>query len=154
MKKRMLIIGLAVMTAAFIAGCGKKAVDVNTQELADALKSGITYKDDLSGIDLDTAQMIYNFGDANITEAAFYESTGATAEEIVVLKCNSEADAGAVENALKSRVEEQKESFTDYVPAELEKLNAAVIYKSGNCAVLSVSDEPDKARGIIDSYFK
>ena len=65
-------------------------------------------------------QMIYNFGDANITEAAFYESTGATAEEIVVLKCNSEADAGAVENALKSRVEEQKESFADYVPEELK----------------------------------
>lgn len=154
MKKRFFVLGVAVILTACIAGCGKKAADVNAQELADALKSGITYDDDLSSIDLDTAQMIYNFGDANITEAVFYESTGATAEEIVVLKCAGDADAGTAEDALKARVEEQKESFTDYVPAELEKLNAAVIYRSGNCAVLSVSNEPDKARGIIDSYFK
>lgn len=154
MKKRLFSFGLVVIMALSIAGCGKKSVDIDTQGLADSLKSGVTYKDDLSPIDLDTAQMIYNFGDAEITEAAFYESTGATAEEIVVIKCAGEADAGKVEEALKARVDEQKESFTDYVPAELEKLNAAVIYKSGNCAVLSVSDEPDKARGIIDSYFK
>lgn len=154
MKKRLFSFGLVVIMALSIAGCGKKSVDIDTQGLADSLKSGVTYKDDLSPIDFDTAQMIYNFGDAEITEAAFYESTGATAEEIVVIKCAGEADAGKVEEALKARVDEQKESFTDYVPAELEKLNAAVIYKSGNCAVLSVSDEPDKARGIIDSYFK
>ena len=154
MKKRLLVLGLVIMTALSAAGCSKKAVDVNAQGLADALKSGIAYKDDLSSIDLDTAQMIYNFGDANITEAVFYESTGATAEEIVVLKCAGEADAGMAEDALKARVEEQKESFTDYVPAELEKLNAAVIVKSGSCAILSVSDEPDKARSIIDSYTK
>lgn len=154
MKKRLFGFGLAIMMALCISGCGKKAVDVDAKALADSLKSGVTYKDDLSPIDLDTAQMIYNFGDAEITEAAFYESTGATAEEIVVIKCAGEADAGKVEEALKARVDEQKESFADYVPAELEKLNAAVVYKSGNCAVLSVSDEPDKARGIIDSYFK
>ena len=139
---------------ACIAGCGKKTVDVDAQGLADALKSGITYKDDLAPIDLETAQMFFNFGDANITEAVFYESSGATAEEIVVLKCAGEADAGMAEDSLKKRVEEQKESYTDYVPAELEKLNAAVVYRGGNCAVLSVSDEPDKAREIIDSYFK
>lgn len=154
MKKRLLLFGMVILMTAGAAGCGKKAVDVNAQGLADALKSGIAYKDDLASIDLDTAQMIYNFGDANITEAVFYESTGATAEEIVVLKCAGEADAGMAEDALKARVEEQKESFTDYVPAELEKLNAAVIVKSGSCAILSVSDEPDKARSIIDSYTK
>ncbi len=154
MKKRIFVLGAAVLLAACLGGCGKKAADVNAQELADALKNGITYEDDLSSIDLDTARMIYNFGDANITDAVFYESTGATAEEIVVLKCAGDADASTAENSLKARVEEQKESFTDYVPAELEKLNAAVIYRAGNCAVLSVSNESDKARNIIDSYFK
>ncbi|MBR4719515.1 MAG: DUF4358 domain-containing protein [Lachnospiraceae bacterium] len=154
MKKRIFLAGLAMVTVIGLTGCGSKSVDVNVQELADALKSGVTYKDDLSTIDLDTAQMIFNFKDADITEAAFYESTGATAEEIVVIKCAEEADAGVIEDSLKARVEEQKESFTDYVPAELEKLNAAVISRQGNCAVLSVSDEPDKARAIIDSYLK
>ena len=154
MKKRLFLAGLALIVAAGITGCGGGSVDVDAQGLADALKTGIVYKDDLSPIDLDTARMIFNFKDADITEAAFYESTGATAEGIVVIKCAGEADAGVIEESLKSRVEEQKESFTDYVPGELEKLNTAVINRQGNCAVLSVSDEPDKAREIIGSYFK
>ena len=137
-----------------VAGCGGAGADVNAQELADALKSGITYKDDLSAIDLDTAKMFYSFGDTDIVEAVFYESSGATAEEIAVIKCGSEAEAGKAEDVLRTRVSEQIESYKDYVPEELNKLNAAVVYRKGNCAVLSVSDEPDKAREIITSYLK
>jgi hypothetical protein len=98
--------------------------------------------------------MFYSFSDADITEAVFYESSGATAEEIAVIKCGSGEGADKVEAALNTRVEEQKEAYTDYVPAELEKLNAAVVVKSGNTAILSVSDDPDKAREIIGSYTK
>ena len=144
----------AVIMLAAMAGCGGAGADVNAQELADALKSGITYKDDLSAIDLDTAKMFYSFGDTNVTEAVFYESSGATAEEIAVIKCGSEADAGKAEDVLRNRVSEQIESYKDYVPAELEKLNAAVVYRKGSCAVLSVSDESDKAREIISSFVK
>ncbi|MCR5603579.1 MAG: DUF4358 domain-containing protein [Lachnospiraceae bacterium] len=145
--------GIAVMLAS-MAGCGGSGANVNAQELADELKSGIAYKDDLSPIDLDTAAMFYSFGDTDITEAVFYESSGATAEEIAVIKCGSEADAGKAEDVLRTRVSEQIESYKDYVPAELEKLNAAVVYRKGSCAVLSVSDEPDKAREIITSHLK
>lgn len=145
--------GIAVMMAS-MAGCGGSGANVNAQELADALKTGIVYKDDLSPIDLDTAAMFYSFGDTDITEAVFYESSGATAEEIAVIKCGSEADAGKAEDVLRNRVSEQIESYKDYVPAELEKLNAAVVYRKGSCAVLSVSDEPDKAREIITSHMK
>ena len=53
---------------------------------------------------------------------------------------------------LKTRVSEQIESFTDYVPGELTKLNAAVIKVNGKYAVLSVSDTPDEAGKIIGKY--
>ena len=152
--KRIVLAALMLIVTAVITGCGGSGANVNTQELADALKAGITYKDDLSAVDLDTAKMFYSFGDADITEAVFYESSGATAEEIAVIKCGSDADAGKAEDVLRTRVSEQVESYKDYVPAELEKLNAAVVYRKGSCAVLSVSDEPDKAREIISSYLK
>ncbi|MCR5419740.1 MAG: DUF4358 domain-containing protein [Lachnospiraceae bacterium] len=154
MKKRLMSVIAVVLTMLVVSGCGGKSVEVNSQELADALKAGITYKDDISVIDLETAKMFYSFSDAAITESVFYEGSGGTAEEIVVIKCESEADAAKIEEAFRQRMSEQKEAFTDYVPGELEKINAAVIYKKGNMAVLSVSDEPDKARSIIDSYFK
>ena len=153
MKKKILTAGLILMLGLSAAGCGgTKDVDVNG--LSGALNTGIAYKDELSAIDLDTAQMFYSFSDADITEAVFYESTGATAEEIAVIKCGSKEGADKVETAVNTRVSEQKESYADYVPAELEKLNAAVVVKSGNTVILSVSDEPDKAREIIGTYTK
>ena len=154
MKKRLLTAGMVIMLGIAAAGCGGSGKDVDVNGLSDALHSQIAYKDELSPIDLDTAKMFYSFSDADITEAVFYESSGATAEEIAVIKCGSKEGADKIETALNTRVEEQKEAYTDYVPAELEKLNSAVVVKSGNTAVLSVSDEPDKAREIIGTYTK
>lgn len=154
MRKKILTAGMIMALALAAAGCGGAGKEVDVNGLSDALHTQITYQDELSTIDLDTAKMFYSFSDADITEAVFYESSGATAEEIAVIKCGSKEDADKVEAALNTRVSEQKEAYTDYVPAELEKLNAAVVVKSGNTAVLSVSDDPDKAREIIGTYTK
>ena len=123
--------------------------EVDITSLAEALKNDITYQDELTEIDLETASMIMSFGDAEIIQAVIYESSGATAEEIVVLQCASEEDAKKAAEALKNRVEEQKEAFEDYVPAELTKLADAVIETKGRVAVLSVSDEPETVRDIL-----
>ena len=129
MKKRLLTAGMIIMLGIAAAGCGGSGKDVDVNGLSDALHSQIAYKDELAPIDLDTAKMFYSFSDADITEAVFYESSGATAEEIAVIKCGSEAEAGKAEDVLRNRVSEQIESYKDYVPAELEKLNAAVVYR-------------------------
>ena len=145
---------LMVMFAAgsvILAGCGKKA-DFDVDTLANDLNTKIAYADTLSPMDLDMAGMFLNLSDVNVTKAAVYEGSGGTAEEIIVLECATEDDAKKAEEVLKTRVAEQIESFTDYVPEELTKLNAAVIKVSGKYAVLSVSDSPDEARKIIDQY--
>ncbi len=122
---------------------------VDISALASRLLKEISYEDELSELDLETAGMFINFGDADITEAAIYESSGATAEEIIVLLCADAANAGKAEEALKQRVEEQKKAFEDYVPEELKKLGEAVIVTNGNVAILSVSNSPDIAREIL-----
>ncbi|MBR2274733.1 MAG: DUF4358 domain-containing protein, partial [Lachnospiraceae bacterium] len=61
-----------------------------------------------------------------------------------------EADAKKAEEALKQRVEEQKEAFEDYVPKELTKLSEAVIVTKGTVVVLSVSDSPSEAKTILE----
>ncbi|MBQ1526710.1 MAG: DUF4358 domain-containing protein [Lachnospiraceae bacterium] len=124
----------------------EKKADI--EEIAGALRTEITYKDELSEIDLDTAAMIFSFGDAKIDKAVIYESTGATAEEIAVLECASGDDAKKAAQAFEMRVSEQKESFEDYVPGELNKLSDAVIVTRDNIVILSVSDEPEKAKEI------
>ena len=122
------------------------------EALGNELNEQITYADTLMPLDLDTAGMFLNLSEINVTKAAIYEGSGGTAEEIVVLECATEDDAKKAEEVLKTRVSEQIESFTDYVPGELTKLNAAVIKVNGKYAVLSVSDTPDEAGKIIGKY--
>lgn len=167
MRKFGALILAAVCMAAVLTGCGSK--DAGTSEASETtsaaasasakaigadLAGKITYQDELSEMDIDTASMFINLSDVNVVDSAIYESSGATAEEIIVLECASSADASKAAGLFKTRVAEQKENFEDYVPEELNKLGKAVIATSGNFAVLSVSDDADTAKSIISDYLK
>jgi len=149
MKKSM--IGMLVLSAMLLVGCGSQKA-MNVDELSGRLLKEISYQDELSQMDLDVAGMVFSLDGIQIEKAAIYETSGWTAEEIVVMECASSADADAAKAMLQTRVEEQKSNYVDYVPEEMDKLNAAVIVESGNFVVLSVSNEPDKAKEIIGEY--
>lgn len=157
-RTRGIYMNKRILRAAFVAGmillagCGSKKADFEVDELGDALNTQITYKDELGQLDLQTAAMFINISGIDIVDGVVYEGSGATAEEIVVFKCASDEEAAKAKAVLEERVEEQIESFTDYVPEELTKLNAAVIRVNGEYAVLSVSDDPKSANAIIDEY--
>ncbi len=152
-KMRRVVLCIAVIACmAALAGCGGKKADFDVDVLANDLATKIAYADDLSKLDIDTARMFLNLSGVNVTKASIYEGSGGTAEEIVVLECATDDDAKAAEQVLKTRVADQIASFTDYVPEELTKLNAAVIKVNGKYAVLSVSDTPDEAGKIIGGY--
>ena len=151
--RKMKLFTIVTVVAAFVLGaCGGKKADFDVEALGNELNEQITYADTLMPLDLDTAGMFLNLSEINVTKAAIYEGSGGTAEEIVVLECATEDDAKKAEEVLKTRVSEQIESFTDYVPGELTKLNAAVIKVNGKYAVLSVSNTPDVAGKIIGKY--
>lgn len=153
MKKLILSVLLTVgVTCTFLAGCGSKEANFDVKALGADLNSKITYQDTLSELDLDMASMFLNLSDVNVTSSSIYEGSGATAEEIVVLECATAEDAAKAKEVLQTRVSEQIESFTDYVPAELTKLNSAVIKVNGKYAVLSVCDTPEEASKIISEY--
>ncbi len=152
MKKRVIALTvLALAVTCLFAGCGSKK-EMNVEEVSNRLLKEITYQDELGKMDLDTAGMILNLADIDIKDAAIYETSGWTAEEIVVMQCASAEDAAKAKAMLTTRVEEQKTNYADYVPEELDKLNVAVIEQIGDFAVLSVSNEPDKAREILKDY--
>ena len=152
MRKMKLFMIVTVVAAFVLGACGGKKADFDVEALGNELNEQITYADTLMPLDLDTAGMFLNLSEINVTKAAIYEGSGGPAEEIVVLECATEDDAKKAEEVLKTRVSEQIESFTDYVPGELTKLNAAVIKVNGKYAVLSVSDTPDEAGKIIGKY--
>jgi hypothetical protein len=148
----ILLMGVIVITS---TGCKKtENISVDVKVLSTNLTSEITYDDELSEIDLETAKNIYELGEAEITDSSIYVSSGATAEEIAVISCKDSNSAKIVEEAFETRVENQKISFQDYVPEELKKLDKAVIIKKGNYVVFSVSNDDTKAKDIINNGLK
>lgn len=159
MKKFGVLTVVLALSALVLAGCGDSkseggAKSVDVKALGGDLAGKITYQDDLSETDLDTLSMFMDLSGVDVKSASIYESSGATAEEIVVLECGTPADAAKAADVFKTRVADQKDSFQDYVPEELDKLGKAVIATSGNYAVLSVSDDADTAKSVISDYLK
>lgn len=154
--KKLSYIIIALMMVVSLSACSKKGTmkDIEVETLAESLRNDIVYEDELSSIDLETAEAIYDITDIKIADSAIYVGSGATAEEIAVFQCETEEDAKKLETVLKSRVEEQTESFRDYVPKELEKLEKAVIVVKGKYVILSVSNEDAKAKEIIQNAFQ
>lgn len=148
MKKILTVAAIFILTGMLMA-CGRKAVDIDIVKLGDRLSSEIAYDDSLGKLGVDKAGMFLNLTDIDIVDGVIYEGAGATAEEIVVLECASGEEAVKAKERLSDRVKEQKESFENYVPAEIPKLDSAVIEATGRYAILCVSGDANRAREII-----
>ena len=153
MKRKIFAAFLAVLTFTF-AGCGaKKDVELDIDALASDLVSGIVFDDEMSIIDDGMIPMIYSNGEV-YDDAVLYMGSGATAEEIAVFECENDTRAkGALEEA-KSHIESQIISYEDYIPAEVQRLEQAVVRQAGRYVIVAVTGDPDEAEKIIDNHLK
>ncbi len=167
MRKKAILVLTFALCMAGLSACGKENKTENTsavteeqqtdfavQELADKIKSEITFTD-LSVIENGVAiNRLYELDENKIDSAAFYSNSNATAEDIAVIKVNDESYVADVKKAFETRVADQKESFQSYNANEVPKLDDAVIISGGKYVVLVVSGDSAKAKEIIGQYIK
>ena len=55
---------------------------------------------------------------------------------------------------MRDRLAFQKESFADYIPTEVPKIESAILKTSGNYLIYCVADDAAAAQAVIDSYVK
>ena len=125
------------------------AVAVDPAELAGALQNGVPFQDQMTAVESDVFYLLYNLTSEDADEAVLITSTGATAEEIAVIHAAAEDKVETVKDAVKARIQTQRDGFEDYVPEELAKLEKPVISIVGSYVILCVSDDNEKARDII-----
>lgn len=169
LRKCLFTIGIATLVFANVA-CGKvksgsttesniaksdKAdEDFDVKTVAADIKNEGKFKDQLAEIDPNIAiNRIYQLDSAKLEAYAFYTNTGATAEEIAVIKVNDDSYLKNIENAFNKRVDDQKEACRNYLPDEMTKLDKAVIKTSGSYIIFVVSEDSEKANEIIGRYF-
>ncbi len=143
--------GTSATTSTASAGSTAE-VAVDVVKVAERLKNEIKYDDKLAEMEEESMDIVYPTLPKDKIKAmkVYLSSSGGTAEEIACFEAVDEEAAKAVEEELKSRIETQTASFRNYVPEELKRLDKAFVVRNGKYAYLSVSNEPDKAKSIIE----
>lgn len=158
MNRRRIAAASAAILLAFslMTGCsqgGGKTITAPTKDVAQKLQDSISFEYPLSQLPDDAANKLYGLDGSIIEEQAVFVGVGgALADEVGVWRVKDEKDAATVEEAAEKRVENQKTSFKDYAPAEMPKLEKAVIKTNGDTIILCVSSDADKAKEVIASF--
>ena len=155
MKKSICVLMAAVLLLAGTA-CKKEPekepsfpAEVTTQALLD---SG-AFSEQLEELDLDIAVMMFwlNGDVAEYEGSKIYYSTGATSEIAAVISVRDESKVPEVEQALKAWVNSQIEAEKDYRPAEVPKLENAIIEARGFTVLLTVAADWQKAVDAVET---
>ena len=154
--RKMICALLAVVLLLAGTACEKKPekepsfpAEITTRAL---LESG-AFSEPLEELDLDIAVMMFWLkGDvAEYEGSKIYYSTGATAEIAAVISVRDEGKVPEVEQALKAWVNSQIEAEKDYRPAEVPKLENAIIESRGFTVLLVVAADTEKATEAVET---
>lgn len=151
MKKIVLtMMSLCIFITAF-AGCGgksgEKEYDVDT--LSAEIVASSAFSDILSQVKPDIAPTFYGFDAADVESMSLYCSTGATTEEVGIFKCKDADAASRVLEKAKERVSFQKTSYESYAPAEVPKLNDAIVKADGVYVFYIVASDYSPVKSIL-----
>lgn len=145
-----LIVGLL---AVLLTGCSGSVKTIDVQQAADQIHSAVSFKDTMAPPADNMFGQLYAVDSADVKSRAVYVSSGATAEEIAVIEATDTEAAGRVKTAMEKRVEDLKEGFEDYRPAEMTKLENPVIVVRGPYVLFVLCDQADTAKSAINQLF-
>lgn len=149
--KKMICGALAcALLLAACAGCGKtgKESSFQPERTVRALLDSGAFSETLEELD---PMLLFPLsgGEAAYEGSVLYYSTGATSETAAVICVDGAGQTAAVEEVLRAWVESQIEAERNYRPAEVEKLEHAVLETRGNTVLLVVAADWEKAAGAI-----
>ena len=144
---------LAVLTAGVLlfAGCGGEAKTIDAQALAKSLATEIKYDDTLKELTADEISMLVDFPD--YVDSCMYAGRVSTAEEVCGFTAKESNQAKDTMEDVQKYLDDQADSFQDYVPEETKRIGNAVLEQKNQYVVLCVSGDSDQAKEIIEKAF-
>lgn len=168
MKRTVSMIAFVLIAAfvfAFAAGCkgsGENiARDYNVEELASKIFENCSFEDEyLAQVDDKAfALNLYSIDPALVAEkdgvkqSAIYLSS-AYPEMIVCVKAVDANSAKGVEEAMRTLINNYIQNYSNYQPAQINKLETAVIRTAGEYVVVAVTNDNSASAKYIDGIFK
>ena len=83
----------------------------------------------------------YNFNSDEVEELVSYQGSGASSEEIVILKVRDKNNLGSIKDKINIRLQDRKEAFESYLPKEVGKIENSVFLTKRNYVILCISND-------------
>ncbi len=157
MKKYIgIIVIIAIFATLIVCTIVRKNVNsdiqININELADRIVSSSSFEDELAKIDNELAINLYNFEQETIEEIVAYQGSGASSEEILILKVKDANDLNNETEKIEARLKEREEAFASYLPKEVSKIQNHILEQKGNYIILCICNDYNTVNKVINDY--
>lgn len=149
MRKIMSLIMLTVMVFTLMA-CSESSKTYQLESLSENVVKEVVFEDTLSKVDSELLEVVYGLDPTGVEESILYKGSGATAEEFLLLKMNSEEVAKTAYSVLEAYIVSQKEAFSSYVPEEVHRLEKAYLNQNGVYVFLCVAADVAPFKTLVE----
>ena len=158
MKKALVAIGAIILIVVILVIVfmqkGEKNIQIDIEDLASKMAQSGSFEDKLEKVDDGVVLESYNFTSDEVEELVSYQGSGASSEEIVILKVRDKNNLGSIKDKINIRLQDRKEAFESYLPKEVGKIENSAFLTKGNYVILCISNDNTKINELIDSYLK
>ncbi len=156
--KRLRQLSLWVLVTVLVlglVGCGNNQKQRDMESLYADLNKQINFSNQMSELTSEELPETMNYDPADLVDSiAYIAGDGATADTCIILEAKDRRACKRLVKALSGRKDNLLKSFRDYVPAEISKIEGAVLDSNGKYAVLVISPDNHVAQQIVEKWFK
>lgn len=122
-------------------------------KIAGQIEEKVSFDEDLEMIDIDSAKAVFPVEGTGIKDMVVLSGSGATADEIAILKITPESRKKA-EKLAKERIEKRKNDFRTYIPKEMPKLDKPIIKWNDDMLILVITNDHKTAEKTVNDILK
>ncbi len=148
---KRIVCALLLLSLVFgLYACGGGTKELDAEKLTADLLASRAFSVTLEELPASKAGVFYGLPVEDVSGALMYHAAGVSKEQIAVFTAPDEEAARRDAETLRGLLAEWIESDRSYAPAEVPKLEKAVLRQSGVHVILVVADDPGAAADIVD----
>lgn len=157
LKKALTNLFVLSLTLVILTSCTKNDVMNKAPSVKD-IDNKLKEEIDLSTMAIGDSEKLEKLYDINLEDLEefllYVPKSNIEANEIGIFKVKDSANIDDIEEKVEKRVEEQSNSFKDYLPEEYYLIENSLLKTKGNYILFAISEDVDQIEEIFDKSFK